>query len=439
MENNLPEGWATVFFTDVLDIQGGTQPPKSTFKYEPVKGYIRLLQIRDFGEKPLPTYIPFREQLKTCSENDILIARYGASIGRIVTGMTGAYNVALAKVIIPGSLDRDYVRYILKSDYFQRPILAIERSAQDGFNKDDLAEIEIPIPPVPEQHRIVAKLDALMERVERNKQRIDKIPALLKRFRQSVLAAAVNGRLTEEWRQANSKPEWEYDEAESLCHLITKGTTPKSDDLLSEGDIPFLKVYNIVNQKIDFNYKPQWVANHIHNNHLKRSRVYPNDVIMNIVGPPLGKVATVTNQYKEWNVNQALAIFRPKERLLPQFIFMILCEGTPISGIEKEFRGTAGQSNISLEQCRKFIFPIPSIAEQQEIARRVEQLFSFADKIEARYTKAKAMLDKLPQSILAKAFRGELIPQDPNDEPASVLLERIKAEKDEISKSKGKR
>ncbi len=115
---------------------------------------------------------------------------------------------------------------------------------------------------------------------------------------------------------------------------------------------------------------------------------------------------------------------------------MILCEGTSIAEIEKEFRGTAGQINISLAQCRDFNFPIPTIEEQKEIVKRVEQLFAFADKIETRYTKAKAILDKLPQSILAKAFRGELVPQNPTDEPASVLLERIKEEKEKINKEK---
>ena len=85
---------------------------------------------------------------------------------------------------------------------------------------------------------------------------------------------------------------------------------------------------------------------------------------------------------------------------------------------------------------KEFYLSVPPLEEQKEIVRRVEQLFTLADKIENRYTKAKAIIDKLPQSILAKAFRGELVPQDPNDEPASVLLERIKAEKEKLNKSK---
>ena len=80
---------------DVFDLQGGTQPPKSSFKYEPQPGYIQLLQIRDFGERSVPTYVPNLDTLKKCNEQDILIARYGASLGRILTGFSGAYNVAL--------------------------------------------------------------------------------------------------------------------------------------------------------------------------------------------------------------------------------------------------------------------------------------------------------------------------------------------------------
>src|SRR5438067_230821 len=103
--SELPQGWVETSFMDVFDIQGGTQPPKTVFKYEPGEGYIRLLQIRDFGDKPLPTYIPNKDSLKRCIEDDVLIGRYGASVGRICTGMNGAYNVALAKVIVPQIID----------------------------------------------------------------------------------------------------------------------------------------------------------------------------------------------------------------------------------------------------------------------------------------------------------------------------------------------
>src|SRR5258708_38978933 len=120
---------------DLFDIEGGTKPPKSTFVYAPQDGYVRLLQIRDFGERPVPTFIPDKGNLRKCNETDVLIGRYGASVGRICTGMKGAYNVALTKVIIPNLLDNRFVLFLLNSDLFQLPILKIDRSAQDGFNK----------------------------------------------------------------------------------------------------------------------------------------------------------------------------------------------------------------------------------------------------------------------------------------------------------------
>jgi type I restriction enzyme S subunit len=274
-----------------------------------------------------------------------------------------------------------------------------------------------------------------MQKVESNKQRLEKIPALLKRFRQSVLAAAVSGKLTEEWREKNGIiEEWGIMKAIDACETVAGGSTPKGKPFFEKEEIPYLKVYNIVNQKIDFFYKPQYVTRKVHEKELKRCRVYPKDVLMNIVGPPLGKVAIVPDTFPEWNMNQAIVVFRPKGFLSPLFLYYLLCDGKQIKEIEFELRGTAGQSNISLTQCRNFDIPIPRIEEQKEIVRRVEQLFAFADKLEARYAKAKTLLDKLPQSILAKAFRGELVPQDPNDEPASVLLNKIREEKRDNSK-----
>lgn len=229
--------------------------------------------------------------------------------------------------------------------------------------------------------------------------------------------------------------------AADACTEVASGSTPPNNPFTKKGDVPFLKVYNIVDQKIDFDYKPQFVSREIHETKLKRCKLYPNDVIINIVGPPLGKVAMVTNQYPEWNMNQALVLFRPKEFLLPIYTFYILNEGSEIKRLENEYRGSAGQTNISLTQCRNFIFSIPSLAEQKEIIHRVEKLLALADKIESRYSKAKVQLDKLPQSLLAKAFRGELVPQDENDESASILIEKLGTQKlltTESKKIKGK-
>jgi type I restriction enzyme S subunit len=148
---------------------------------------------------------------------------------------------------------------------------------------------------------------------------------------------------------------------------------------------------------------------------------------MNNVGPPLGKVAIVPDDYDEWNINQAITLFRPSKRITGAWLYILLYEGASIREIQLQTKGSAGQVNISLTQCREFTFPVPSTDEQDEIADRVEALFLLAHELEVKLTTARKIIDRLTPALLAKAFRGELVPQDPNDEPASVLLERIRA------------
>ena len=150
---------------------------------------------------------------------------------------------------------------------------------------------------------------------------------------------------------------------------------------------------------------------------------------MNIVGPPLGKIALVTDQFPEWNINQAIVVYRPHNFLNYMFLYYWLCSLEPIKETLKDTRGSAGQINISLTQARNIFIPIPPIEEQQEIVRRVEKLFALADSLEAKYQTAIERVEKIEQSGLAKAFRGELAERDPNDEPAEELLRRILDEK----------
>ena len=272
------------------------------------------------------------------------------------------------------------------------------------------------------------------------KTRLDAIPAILKRFRQSVLAAAVSGRLTEEWRKQDvrSDESWSSEPAKSLCLKVQSGSTPKNKPFEQGGDIPFLKVYNIVEQKVAFDYRPQFVTEEVHREKLKRSIALPNDVLMNIVGPPLGKVAILTDQYPEWNLNQAITLFRADpDKLIPKYLYFVLCEGALVRSVMHETKGIVGQINISLTQCREALIPKPPIAEQNEIVRRVEQLFTFADQVEQRVKEVQSRVNHLTQSILAKAFRGELTADWREQNPdlisgknsADALLNLIKAQR----------
>ena len=151
---------------------------------------------------------------------------------------------------------------------------------------------------------------------------------------------------------------------------------------------------------------------------------------MNIVGPPLGKVSIVPDSYPEWNINQAIVRFRTQIVSAKYLCSFLLWEDT-LRLISKKTKTTAGQVNLTLEICRDIKVPICGIEEQQQIQTEIEVRLSIADQLEQTLTTALHQAEALRQSILKKAFSGQLVPQDPNDEPASVLLERIQAEKEE--------
>lgn len=279
--------------------------------------------------------------------------------------------------------------------------------------------------PRQEQQRIADKLDTLLGRVDASRDRLGRVGQLLKRFRQAVLAAATSGRLTEDWHHP-AKSEWVRLRADEVCAKVQSGGTPKAG-FIEEAGVPFLKVYNIVNQRIDFEYRPQFVEPEVHIGELRKSQARPGDVLMNIVGPPLGKVAVLPDRFAEWNINQALTLFRPSDRISSGWLYILLCEGSPVRSVLDRTKGSVGQVNISLSQCRAFEFSVPEVVEQAEIVRRVEALFAFADRLEARLINAQTAIDRLTPTLLAKAFRGELVPQDPADEAAGALLQRLAA------------
>jgi len=187
--------WTRGSFMELFDIQGGTQPPKSTFISEPKEGYVRLLQIRDFGDRPIPTYIPDRKGLKKCSAADVLLGRYGASVGKVCTGLAGAYNVALAKVIPHVAVAEGFIEILVSAPAFYLAINSFQRSAQDGFNKGDLKQIEVSIPPFREQSEIVRRVEALFAYADRVEARYAAALTQVEFLTPSLLAKAFRGKL----------------------------------------------------------------------------------------------------------------------------------------------------------------------------------------------------------------------------------------------------
>ena len=344
----------------------------------------------------------------------------------------------------------------------------------------ELQTFPVLIAPLPEQKRIVEKLECLLAKVDACKARLDKVPEIIKRFRQSVLADAVSGKLTEDWREKNARIDrseilnqirkerkswwtqskqtkyseparlsnsqvpfqlpssWGWMRAEEACQFITKGTTPSKDKMFSRsGDIPFVKVYNLTfTGKLDFSIEPTFISAETNIKELRRSQIFPGDVLMNIVGPPLGKISIVPEKFPIWNMNQAIAVFRPMQSLLNRYLAFYLSFTKTIEMSVRKSKATAEQSNLTLQICRDLPIPIPTFDEQIVIVSRIDALFSVADQIEERVENSIYRVKNLTSSILSKAFRGELVPQDPNDEPAELLLNRNRAERESLAATK---
>jgi type I restriction enzyme S subunit len=223
---------------------------------------------------------------------------------------------------------------------------------------------------------------------------------------------------------------WVWASGEQLCEFITKGTTPPNKlDAGGQKTIPFLRVTNLTDRgQLDLTDEV-FVSVETHQGFLDRSAVFPNDVLMNIVGPPLGQVAVVPPTFAEWNINQAIAIFRAVEGVAPWIICHYLLSPAAQRWLKARSKTTAGQTNLTLEVCRSLPIPLPPQDEQQALLTGVEAAMNSLASQERSIESALKQSTAQRPNFLRAAFSGQLVPQDPNDEPASVLLERIRAER----------
>jgi len=179
-----PTSWKMGKLTSLMDYAGGQQPPADKFIYEPRHNYIRLIQIRDYETDKYATYVPKSPKNKICDELDIMIARYGVSLGRICFGLKGAYNVALAKVFPKQDFYREYLRCFLKTDTFYNGINGSgERSAQQGFNHNGMDDFSIAIP----TNEVLQKFNNLLSPIVLGQLKIKKDIKKLEQMRETYL------------------------------------------------------------------------------------------------------------------------------------------------------------------------------------------------------------------------------------------------------------
>ena len=251
--------------------------------------------------------------------------------------------------------------FIMQSECFTEHSIKRSKGSTNPYVLfSDLCDFEVDLPPIDKQYELADVLWSIEDT----------------RAAYQELAAATEELVKSRFIEMFGNNSYPKVKASEVCDFITKGTTPPSKEILAKEStetVPYLKVYNLsITGDLLFQQEPQYVSRKVHDGKLSRSKVYPNDVLMNIVGPPLGKFALVSDEYPEWNINQAIAIFRAKEQILPKYLLAALMQEKVMKPFIDQAVGVR-QLNISLEQCRNLECVLPPIEEQQRFVNFVEQ------------------------------------------------------------------
>jgi type I restriction enzyme S subunit len=324
--------------------------------------------------------------------------------------------------------DPRYLTYAINSpDVCEALAEKTKGTTRPRVNLGHIRSLQIPVAPLNEQKRIADKLDAVLSRVDACRERLDRVPAILKRFRQAVLAAATSAALTEEWREDlhRSLQSWATKTGREVFPFITSGSRGWAS-YYSESGARFLRVGNLNHDTIELDLQDVQHVAPPPGAEGQRTRIKVGDILISITAD-IGMVGLVRKDLGESYINQHICLARQTGEYSGPYLAYFLA--SPIGGLAQltEVQRGATKAGLTLEDIREVQIQAPLRDEQDEIVRRVEVLFAYADRLEARYTAARAQFERLTPTLLAKAFRGELVPQDPNDEPASVLLERIRA------------
>lgn len=371
--------------------------PKSVSKEKTGGFEIPYVDIKAFEKGIVDNYTD-GENCTFCKPDDVLIVWDGARCGFVGRGVEGAIGSTLAK-ISSDKYTNDFLFYFFQSKY--KVLNSNPRGVGIPHIEPNLLwNFEIPDVDKTTQHAIVARIETLFAELDKAVQHLRTAQQQLKTYRQAVLNHWLN----------NDDGKWEMVPIKEIIDVISNGSTPKADKMFSKGEIQFLKVYNLnFDGSINLSKEPVFIERDTHETLLKRSQTKQGDVLINIVGPPLGKVSIVPEGEKEYNINQAIVMFRPNEFVTSKFLAYYLMSPQVIAWLTSTSKATAGQYNVKVSTCREIMFPKMSVPEQQRIVAEIEGRLSQAEAAEANIEKSLQQAEALRQSILKKAFSGELV------------------------------
>lgn len=432
-EEKLPRGWSSLPLEDISDFviggDWGVDPESEINEDYALVACIRGSEIKNWRvDKGKTASLRLIKQSslekRQLRLGDLLIEISGGGpdqpVGRVILIDEEALsqNPELPKIgtnflrlirLVDG-VNSSFINYYLQKFYITGKIVEYQGGSNNlrNLKYKEFSKIEIPLPPLHEQQRIVAKLDAVFGHLDRVREKLDRIPELLKNFRQQVLTQAVTGELTREWREGKDLGQWEELTLGDLFEVKTGGTPRRGvKEYYEGGTIPWVKS-GLVKNELIFEADEFITELAIRDSNVK---IFPVDTLLVAMygeGKTRGqvgwlKIEATTNQAIAALVNETMPIYTRT------YVFYYCL--SQYNDIRAKAEG-GNQPNLNLSKIKEWEISVPPEEEQKEIVSRIDSFFNIADKIESQYQSLKSKIDQMPQAILAKAFRGGLVGQE---------------------------
>jgi type I restriction enzyme, S subunit len=469
--NDLPAGWDKLRLGDVAVRTSHVDPSRSPDER------FELYSVPSFsiGEPDRLRGEEIKSSKQAVEPDDVLLCKIVPHINRVwtVAARSAQRQIASGEWIVYRTRHSDpqYLRHCLSEASFREQFMATVAGVGGSLMRarpSEVAKIEILLAPLREQRRIVAKIGRLSAQSKRARDELDHVPRLVEKYKQAILAAAFRSDLTRDWRKDHHQPvsteqlealrrsawqsvrdrgrvtghyspakgiDWRPDidlpsnwictSLDQIACLIQYGTSAKATE--DQQGIAVLRMGNIQDGKLDLSSLKFLPEDH---DEFPDLLLESGDVLFNRTNSAelVGKSAVYFGQPEKASFASYLIRVRCSG-LLPKLLSGYINSAYGREWVASVVSQQVGQANVNGTKLRQLGVPVMPPDEQQEIIHRVRTAFGWIDRLASETINARKLVDHLDQAILAKAFRGELVPQDPNDEPASVLLERIRAER----------
>jgi len=426
---NIPTSWCIERLGDFVISEKGKKP-KNFSKTKSKEYSLPYVNIAAFEKNRIEEYTD-GVGCVLCNDGDFLMVWDGSRSGYIGKAIKGALGSTLVKINFPG-IENDYAYYFLLSKYLQINTRA-KGTGTPHVDPDLLWNYQFPIAPFKEQSRVIKKIEQLFTELEKGIEQLESAQKQLEIYEQSVMKYAFEGRLTHNGISKGELPKgWKLLKLKDLVEEKVGlrrgpfGSAIKKEFFVANG----YKVYEQGNAINDDPYRGKYFVDEEKYQELIAFKVLPKDLIVSCSGVTLGRISEIPEDGKEGIINQALLRIRLKKNLISNKFFIIHFRAAFFQKkIFEQSQGTAMPNLVGIKDFKEIEMMIPPPDEQETIVQEIENKMLLCRKIEETIETTLKQSEILRYSILKKAFEGKLVAQNPKDEPASVLLERIRAEK----------